>query len=102
MQLAVQIVLPLPVTPPTQTIQQDIDNPLHSHQSLVYPHHSLHLHQVLPDRFYQPKTDGVLSSLKADRAAYDKGLKYYYALMGWDAKTGVPTPERVEELGIEK
>jgi aldehyde:ferredoxin oxidoreductase len=52
---------------------------------------------VLPDRFFQPTTDGALSNLKADRAAYDKGLKYYYALMGWDAK-GVPLSEKVEEL----
>ena len=52
---------------------------------------------VIPERFYQPTTDGALSNLTADREAYDKALKYYYALMGWDAK-GVPLPEKVEEL----
>jgi aldehyde:ferredoxin oxidoreductase len=52
---------------------------------------------LLPDRFYQPKTNGSLSNLKSDRAAYDKALKYYYTLMGWDAK-GLPLPEKVEEL----
>ena len=52
---------------------------------------------IIPERFYQPTTGGALSNLKADRAAYDKALKYYYALMGWDAK-GVPLPEKVEEL----
>ena len=54
---------------------------------------------VIPDRFYQPTTDGALSDLKADQAAYDRALKYYYALMGWDAK-GVPLPEKVEELNL--
>jgi len=26
---------------------------------------------------------------------------YYYTLMGWDTKTGIPTPEKLRELGIE-
>jgi len=38
--------------------------------------------------FYDPKQPG-------------KAKSYYYALMGWDAKTGIPTPEKLQELGIE-
>jgi aldehyde:ferredoxin oxidoreductase len=30
----------------------------------------------------------------------DKAKRYYYNLMGWDAK-GVPLPEKLEELCIE-
>lgn len=55
---------------------------------------------ILPERFFQPKTDGVLSNLFIDRKKYEKAKKFYYALMGWDVN-GVPLPEKVEELCIE-
>lgn len=55
---------------------------------------------VLPERFYQPKTDGVLADKHLDRAGYERAKSYYYALMGWDAR-GVPLPEKVAELQIE-
>jgi aldehyde:ferredoxin oxidoreductase len=55
---------------------------------------------VLPKRFFQPKTDGVLSKRALDPPEVDRAKRYYYTLMGWDARTGVPLPERVEELDI--
>ncbi len=55
----------------------------------------------LPNRFFQPKRDGVLSSKHYDSEQLEKAKSYYYTLMGWDAKTGVPTPEKLQELGIE-
>lgn len=55
---------------------------------------------VLPQRFYQPKTDGVLSATALDPMEQEKARRYYYTLMGWDADTGIPLPERVEELEI--
>jgi aldehyde:ferredoxin oxidoreductase len=55
---------------------------------------------TLPERFFQPKTDGALSDKPLDRAKMEKAKSYYYTLMGWDAK-GVPLPEKVEELYIE-
>ena len=54
----------------------------------------------LPQRFYQPKTDGVLADKPLDPAKMDKAKSYYYALMGWDTSTGVPLPEKFEELDI--
>jgi aldehyde:ferredoxin oxidoreductase len=54
----------------------------------------------LPPRFFQPKTDGVLANKPLDPAKMEKAKSYYYTLMGWDARTGVPLPEKVEELGI--
>ncbi|MBI2830498.1 MAG: aldehyde ferredoxin oxidoreductase family protein [Chloroflexi bacterium] len=54
----------------------------------------------LPERFFQPKTDGVLSNKGLDRDKYEKAKSYYYTLMGWDSQTGVPLPEKVEELEI--
>jgi len=55
---------------------------------------------VLPRRFYQPKTDRVLANEPLDPAKLEKAKSYYYTLMGWDARTGVPLPEKLEELDI--
>ena len=55
---------------------------------------------ALPERFFEPKTDGPISKIHLDRDKIDRVRKYYYTLMGWDAN-GVPLPEKVEELYIE-
>jgi aldehyde:ferredoxin oxidoreductase len=55
---------------------------------------------MLPLRYYQPKTDGFLSDKPLDRTELEQAKNYYYTLMGWD-DTGVPLPEKVEELYIE-
>lgn len=39
---------------------------------------------MLPERFFQPKTEGVLATISIDRNKYEKAKKYYYLLMGWD------------------
>jgi len=54
----------------------------------------------LPERFFQPRTDGALSKHGLDREKMEKAKLYYYTLMGWD-ENGVPLPEKVEELCIE-
>jgi len=54
----------------------------------------------LPHRFFQPKTDGALADKPLDPAKLEKAKSYYYTLMGWDPSTGIPMPERLEELGI--
>jgi aldehyde:ferredoxin oxidoreductase len=55
---------------------------------------------VIPERYYQPKTDGPLSDKPLNRENMEKAKKHYYTLMGWDAN-GVPLPETVEVLYIE-
>jgi len=55
---------------------------------------------ILPERFFQPKTDGALSDKALDRKKLEQARRYYYTLMGWDPDTGVPLPERLEELNI--
>ena len=55
----------------------------------------------LPNRFFQPKTDGVLSTKFYDPEQFEKAKSYYYTLMGWDSKTGIPAPEKLQDLGIE-
>jgi aldehyde:ferredoxin oxidoreductase len=54
----------------------------------------------LPQRFFQPKTDGVLADKPLDPVKMEKAKSYYYTLMGWDVRTGIPLPEKLEELGI--
>ena len=54
----------------------------------------------LPRRFFQPKTDGALSDRSLDPDKMEMAKRYYYTLMGWDANTGVPLPQKLEELGI--
>ena len=55
---------------------------------------------VLPERFFEPKTDGAVSQVHLDRAKIDKVRRYFYTLMGWDVN-GIPLPEKIEELYIE-
>ncbi len=55
----------------------------------------------LPNRFFQPKTSGALANTHYSKEKLEKAKSYYYTLMGWDAKTGVPTAEKLQELGIE-
>ena len=52
----------------------------------------------LPNRFSQPKRNGALSNKPYDFQQLQKAKSYYYGLMGWDTKTGIPTPEKLEEL----
>lgn len=54
----------------------------------------------LPERFFQPKTDGALAEKEFDPAVFDRARKFYYTLMGWDSQ-GIPLPEKVEALYIE-
>jgi aldehyde:ferredoxin oxidoreductase len=54
----------------------------------------------LPGRFFQPKTDGFLSKTYLNHDRFENAKRFYYTLMGWDHMTGVPLPERIEELGI--
>jgi aldehyde:ferredoxin oxidoreductase len=55
---------------------------------------------MLPERFFQPKTDGPLADKCITYDEAERARSYYYTLMGWDASTGIPLPERVEELRI--
>ena len=55
---------------------------------------------ILPGRFFKPKTNGILAKRAVDQAKIEEAKKYYYTLMGWNEE-GVPLPEKVEELAIE-
>jgi len=55
---------------------------------------------VLPQRFFQPKSNGALVDKPLDPTKLEQAKSYYYTLMGWDRHTGIPTPEKLEELDI--
>jgi len=54
----------------------------------------------LPSRFFEPTRYGALADTALGPEKMKKAKRYYYSLMGWDSN-GVPTPEKLEELGIE-
>ena len=56
----------------------------------------------LPKRFSQPKRNGALSNKPYDFQQLQKAKSYYYGLMGWDTKTGIPTSGKLEELSLEE
>ncbi|MGB9661294.1 MAG: aldehyde ferredoxin oxidoreductase family protein [Moorellaceae bacterium] len=53
----------------------------------------------LPKRFSQAIPDGPSAGAKVERL--EVMLDAYYEAMGWDKRTGLPTPEKLRELGLE-
>jgi aldehyde:ferredoxin oxidoreductase len=53
----------------------------------------------LPERFFQPKS-GALADKPLNHEKMERAKSYYYTLMGWDAQSGIPLKEKVEELLI--
>ncbi len=54
----------------------------------------------LPKRFFKPTPRGALKETAIDQKAFGKAVHTFYDMMGWDSKTGVPTSEKLEELGV--
>ena len=55
---------------------------------------------VLPKRFFSPTPRGALKDSAIDPEAMSTAIHTFYNMMGWDPETGVPTQEKLEELGI--
>jgi aldehyde:ferredoxin oxidoreductase len=51
-------------------------------------------------RSYGPTTGGALAEGGIDPEELEEAVHTYYAMMGWDKETGVPTVEKLHELGI--
>lgn len=59
-------------------------------------------HDVLPVKFSRPLAGtGPSAGVAVDFAELEHYKDSYYALAGWDAVTGVPTPEKLAALGLE-
>ena len=55
----------------------------------------------LPSRFFTRCASGPLEGVAIDETQFEQALDTYYGMVGWDKKTGVPTLEKLQELGIE-
>ena len=54
----------------------------------------------LPDRFYEePLPKGAASGEVVPKEEFERRLSEYYELRGWD-ENGIPTPEKLKELGL--
>lgn len=54
----------------------------------------------LNDRFFSPLTSGPLEGVSVDKELFSQALKGYYKMLGW-SELGVPTKEKLFELGID-
>ncbi len=54
----------------------------------------------LPPRMFEPCTSGPLSNIAVDPGGLKAAIHTFYAMMGWDKKTGIPTEETLGELDI--
>lgn len=58
---------------------------------------------TLPQRlFKRPSTRGPSKGEIVDKDAFEKMLDEYYTCMGWDPQSGIPSDEKLSELGIQK
>lgn len=56
---------------------------------------------TLPKRFFSPTPRGALSSTALDPESFGDAVHGFYRMMGWDSETGVPTNDKLVELGID-
>lgn len=54
----------------------------------------------LPTRFFDPFESGPLAGVAVDKEQLQAALHTYYQMMGWDTDTGLPTVEKLQELGV--
>lgn len=53
----------------------------------------------LPKRFFRPVRKGALKGVAVPEKEFEEGVRTYYRMRGW-TRDGVPTPEKLSELGI--
>jgi aldehyde:ferredoxin oxidoreductase len=58
-------------------------------------------HDQLPERLGKALPDGPAKGKCVNSEAFAGMLNQYYALMGWDSKTGNPAHAKLLELGLE-
>jgi aldehyde:ferredoxin oxidoreductase len=58
---------------------------------------------IFPKRFYtDPLPEGPAKGMVVDSQKVDRMLEDYYETRGWNRKEGIPTPQKMAELGLEK
>ncbi|MBI4672871.1 MAG: aldehyde ferredoxin oxidoreductase family protein [Chloroflexi bacterium] len=56
---------------------------------------------ALPKKMYQALKGGATDGVKLSQAELEQAKDAYYAMSGWDVKSGIPTRAKLQELGIE-
>jgi aldehyde:ferredoxin oxidoreductase len=57
---------------------------------------------TLPERFFNvPVSSGPYQGASLDRAEVQRALDEYYAALGWEKETGLPSQETLEKLGLD-
>ncbi|MBN2395732.1 MAG: aldehyde ferredoxin oxidoreductase, partial [Candidatus Atribacteria bacterium] len=54
----------------------------------------------IPDRFFEAFTSGPLKDKLIDREEFEKAIKTYYVMQGWNEE-GIPTEEKLAELDLD-
>ncbi|MCD6529679.1 aldehyde ferredoxin oxidoreductase family protein [Candidatus Bathyarchaeota archaeon] len=54
----------------------------------------------LPPRFMEPLRGGPTDGQAITREEFERMLNDYYEICGWDVETGIPTNEKLRELGL--
>ncbi len=56
----------------------------------------------LPKKFFEkPLSRGPYKDAVLDREKFEQMKDEYYEIRGWDKETGIPTREKLVELGLE-
>lgn len=56
---------------------------------------------ALPEKMYKELKGGATDGVKLSREEVEQAKDAYYAMSGWDVRTGIPTRAKLQELGIE-
>jgi aldehyde:ferredoxin oxidoreductase len=56
---------------------------------------------TLPERLFQGLENGALQGNAIPREEFEQSLTILYEKKGWDAQTGIPTPEKLRTLGLD-
>jgi aldehyde:ferredoxin oxidoreductase len=57
---------------------------------------------TLPKRLFdEPLKGGATDGVSIPNEEFEQALNWYYSMVGWDPITGIPTPEKLKELGLE-
>jgi len=55
---------------------------------------------IIPEKLFKPLKGGPSDGWKLDKDEIEGALDAYFELSGWDVKSGIPTSEKLDELGL--
>ncbi len=56
---------------------------------------------TLPERLFQPLENGALQGQAMPRDEFEQSLTILYGKKGWHPQTGIPSPEKLRQLGLD-